>query len=41
MKYYTIKGLEKPVFRLVLGADIHIKLCCTTIMEEIKFLKGG
>ncbi len=41
MEYLKINGLEKPVSRLILGADIHINLPYATVMFDEFYRLGG
>ncbi len=41
MQYLNIKGLDKPIARLILGADIHINLPYATVMFDEYFRLGG
>ncbi|MEN3013428.1 MAG: aldo/keto reductase [Endomicrobiia bacterium] len=41
MEYLKIPGLEKPVSRLILGADVHIELPYATVMFDEFYRLGG
>lgn len=41
MEYLYIKGLDKPISRLILGADIHIHLPYATVMFDEFYRLGG